>query len=98
MLRRPVEYALAATVAVKDKSCLAARMAFEPGHAQRIDNDLTRHVLAQRPAHHLATKQIDDHRQKKPALIGGYVRDVARPHLVRLGYGELSVQQVGGNR
>ena len=44
--------------------------------AMRIDDDVRRHVFAQRPAHHLAAEQVDHHGQVKPALISGNVRDV----------------------
>ena len=38
-------------------------MALEPGHAQRVDDDFVRHVLAQAP--------VDHHGQEQPALVGG---------------------------
>ena len=44
---------LTAPVAVEDQPGILARMALEPGHAQRIDSNVPRHVLAQRPAYHL---------------------------------------------
>ena len=38
---------LTAAVAVEDEARVRARTAFEPGHAQRVDDDRARHVLAQ---------------------------------------------------
>ena len=54
-------------------------MALEPGHAQRVDDDVRRHVAPQRPTHHLAAEQVNHHGQKQPTLISGDVRDVTDP-------------------
>lgn len=67
---------LAAPVAVQDQPGLLARMASKPRDAQRVDHDIARHVLAQRPAHYLTAEQVDHHRQEQPALIGRNVRDI----------------------
>jgi len=83
---------------MEDQPGLLARMSLEPRHAQRIDDDVARHVLPQRPAHHLAAKQVDHHGQEQPALVGSDVRDVARPHLVGLAHDELTIEQVGRDR
>ena len=69
-------------------------MTFEPRHAQRADDDVTRHVRAQAPADHLTAEQVDHHGQEQPAFVGGDVRDIARPALVWLCHGELPVEQV----
>ena len=89
---------LAALVAVKQQPGVLARVAPESGHAQRVDNDVRRHVIPQRPAHHLAAEQVTDHSQVKPALISGDVHDVADPGFIGLGYAELAVEQVWRNR
>ena len=73
MLRRPVESTLAAPVAVEDQAGLLTRMALEPRHAQRVDDDVPRHVRSQAPADHLATEQIDHHGQEQPAFVCGDV-------------------------
>ena len=75
---------LAAPVAVEDQTRALARMALEPGHTQRIDDDVPRHVRAQRPAHHLAAEQVDHHGQEQPAFVGGDVGDVSRSALTQL--------------
>jgi hypothetical protein len=54
---------LAAPVAVQDQPGLLARMALESHHAQRIDDDVARHVLAQAPADHLPAEQVDNRSQ-----------------------------------
>ena len=82
MLRRLLEPKLAALVAVKQQPGVLVRVALESGHTQRVNNDVRRHVLAQRPTHHLATEQVDDHGQVKPALISG---DVISPTQALLG-------------
>jgi len=45
---------MGAPVAVEDLPCLVARVALEPGHVQRVDDHVARHVLPQTPADHLA--------------------------------------------
>ena len=64
VLRRPVEFALTATVAVEDQPGLPARVALEPSHAQGIDDEVARHVRTQAPAHPLAAEQVDHHGQE----------------------------------
>ena len=46
----------------KHQSRPLARPPLEPCHAQRVDDVVARHVLAQGPSHHLAAEQIDHHR------------------------------------
>jgi hypothetical protein len=74
-LKAPLAY-WAAPVAVEQHPGVLVRVALEPGDAQRVDDDVRRHVLAQRPAHHLAAEQVNDHGQKQPALISGDVREI----------------------
>ncbi len=61
------------------RSC---RMALIQSHAQRFDDDILRHVLAQRPRHRLAAAQVDHHGQEQPAFAGRDPSDVARPDLI----------------
>lgn len=51
----------------------------EPGHAEGIHHDVSRQVLPQRPPHHLATEQVNDHGQEQPTVVCGDVGDVADP-------------------
>lgn len=86
----------AAAVAVQDQA--GSGTAAPPRHSQRILDQTCVHVRLHAPAHHLASEQVDDGRQIHPALIGGDVRDVAAPKLIR-GFGvEAALHQVGGNR
>lgn len=64
VLRRLLEPKLRTPVAVKHQARLLAWVPLEPRHAQGIDDDVPRHVVAQRPAHHLATEQGNHHGQK----------------------------------
>jgi hypothetical protein len=52
-------------------------LALEPSHAQRVDDNVARHVLAQAPANHLTDKRVDHHGQKQPTFVGGDVGNVA---------------------
>ena len=52
---------LAAPVAVEHQPGMLVRVTPEPGHAQRVNHDARRHVLAQGQAHHLAAEQVDHH-------------------------------------
>src|SRR5665811_2147267 len=83
---------------MKNQPCLAARTAAEPGHLEGVDHELTPHVFSERPAHHLAVEQINDHRQKQPSFVGRNVGNVANPYLVGLGHGEVAIQEVRSNR
>jgi len=83
---------------VKDQPGLLVRVALEPCHAQRVDDDVARRVLAHRPAHHLTTEQVDHHSEEQPDLVGGDAGDVTDPDLVRGAHDELAVEQVGGDR
>lgn len=49
-------------------------------------------------AEHLPAEQVNDARQVQPALVGGDLRDVARPHTVWSRRREVSLQQIGRNR
>ena len=89
---------LTAAVAVKHQASLLTRVPLEPRHAPCIDDDVPRHVVAQRPAHHLATEQVNHHGQKQPAFFRGDIRDVTHPDFVRRCHNELPVEQVRRNR
>ena len=49
------------------------------------------------PAHHLPAKQIQNHGQIQPTLVGRDVGDVTRPHLIGGCCREVALQQVLGN-
>ena len=49
------------------------------------------------PAHHLPAKQIQNHGQIQPTLVGRDVGDVTRPHLVGCLSSEVALQQVRCN-
>ena len=95
MLQRWVESALTTTVAVKHQSSLLVRTPLEPCHAQCINDDVARHVVSQRPAHHLATQQANHHGQKQPDFVRGNACDVTHPDFARCSRNELPVEQVG---
>src|SRR5450756_660369 len=61
---------LAATIAMKYLSRISVGTAPEPGHLQRIHDQVAAHLRLHRPAHHPAAEQVDDHGQKQPALMG----------------------------
>src|ERR1039457_2481031 len=83
---------------MKNQPGLATRMAAEPSHLEGVDYELTPHVFSQRPTHHLAVEQGQDHRQKQPSFVGRDVSNVAEPYLVGLSPGEVTIQQVRYNR
>jgi hypothetical protein len=61
---------LAAAIAMEDRPGTSIRTAVQPGHLQRIDDQMAAHLRLHRPAHHAAPEQVDDHGQEKPALVG----------------------------
>ena len=83
---------LASSVRMMNQTC--RRSATEPRHTQRIRHDVSRHTRFQRPANHLAIKQIKNNCQVQPAFIGPQVRDVGGPHLIRCTGRKVPVQQV----
>ena len=86
---------IGALIAMRDQHGLLVRLAPEPGYAQRVDDDVGRHVVPQGPTHHLAAKQVDDESQVRTAIIRCDARDVADFNLVRLGHSELTIEQIG---
>ena len=74
---------LGAAIRMHNQSC--RRSTSEPGHAQRIHDQLLRHARLDRPAHHLSTEQVQHHRQIQPTFIGRQIRDVRRPDLIGQG-------------
>jgi hypothetical protein len=67
-------------------------------HQQGRRGQLGAQMVAHRPADHLARRQVEHGGQVKPALVRGYVGDVAEPNLVRRGHLEVLSEQVGRNR
>ena len=91
--------ALATPVAMEDQPRLFVRVSLEPSHAQRVDDDVSGHVLAQAPADHLTAEQVDHKGQEKQAIVGRDVLDAACPRLVWLpGHSELPIKQVRCDR
>ena len=72
---------LAATVRVDDDTTRA--MPTEQRHAQSIASQRRGHAIGHRPAYDDPRVQIHHHCHVQPALVGGNVRDVADPFLVR---------------
>jgi hypothetical protein len=68
------------------------------GHVQRLDRQVALHATADGPANDPARMQIQNGSQVQPTLAGPYIRDVARPFLVRRGCGEVPIQQIGSHR
>jgi hypothetical protein len=54
----------------------------EPRHLQSIRHQAALHVRLHAPAHHLSAEQVNHSCQVQPSLVGGDVRDVARPDLI----------------
>src|SRR3954468_21501615 len=75
-----------------------SRSASEPRHGQGIDDQLSCHALAHRPADHLPAEQVDDDGQVQPAFLSGNVRYIAGPHQIRSFRLKVTVQHVIRNR
>ena len=73
---------LAATVRMEDES--RCRVTPEPCHLQSVRHQAALHVRLHAPAHYLTAEEVNDGGQVQPPLIGGDIRDVARPDLVVL--------------
>src|ERR1700747_158331 len=83
---------------MKYQFCSAPATASVPSHFESVDHQFAPQVLSQRPAHHLAVEQVQDHGQKQPPLVGRNVGYVAHPHLIGAGRSEVAIQEVGPNR
>lgn len=95
VLRRPLEFTLAAVVCVMDDVLGAA---LGQRHLQSIQHQFRAQVQGHGPADDPSRPGVQDHGQKQEAGVGGDEGDVAHPQLVRAGGGEVAINQVGGRR
>ena len=89
MLRRLLEFALGASVAVEDR--LTVDVAGVDGHVQGIDDQRGAHVLGELPADDHPRGEIDHGREVEPALAGFEVGDVTDQALARCAAGRVEV-------
>ena len=92
VLRRPVEPGLAALVAVMDD---AVWLPLLQRHVQRREDEVSRHLLADRPPDDAPAPDVEHDGQEDEAGPGGHVSYVGNPQLVRPVGHELAVDQVG---
>ncbi len=92
MLQRLIESTLAALVRMVDH---ALRLARDERHVQRLDDEICRLLLAERPAHNFAAVNVEHDRQVDEPRPGRDVGHVGHPQLVDAGGGELALHQVG---
>jgi len=90
-LRRPVESALAALVAVVND---VAGAALRDGHVQRREHQFGIDALSYRPAHHPTAPDIEHDRQVHESGPGRHEGDIGYPQPVRLVGDELAVHQI----
>ena len=81
VLRRPVEYALAATVRMEDDS--RCRVPSEPRHFQCVRHQAPLHLCLPAQAHHLAAEQINDGSQIQATFVSRNVGDVTRSDQIK---------------
>jgi hypothetical protein len=94
VLRRSIESALRAAVAVEDR--IGSGEACVDGHLQSVDDQRGAHVRCELPADDHAGGQVDHGREVEPALAGLEVGDVTdEPGAGRAAGGEVSSDQVG---
>ena len=67
-------------------------------HEQGRARQLGAQMLAHRPAHHLARRQVEHRGQVEPALVRRNVADIAQPDPVGTRRLEVLPEQVGGDR
>jgi hypothetical protein len=79
-------------VAVMDD---AVRLPLLQRHVQRGEHEVSRHLLADRPADDAPAPDVEHNRQEDEAGPGGYVGHVGHPQLVRTVGRELALDQVG---
>jgi len=95
VLRRPLEFTLAAAVGVEDEPRI--RPTLRERHLEGFAHQRGAQVIGQGETDDAAGREIDDRGHVGPALVRAHVADVAAPdgvRRVRLG-GEVAAQQVG---
>jgi hypothetical protein len=92
VLRRPVEFALAAMVGVMDQ--LVARLASPEGHDERGDDEVGGLPFAHRPAHDRVVVEIPDRSEVELAVLAGELGDVGHPSQIGALGAEVALQQV----
>ena len=92
MLRRPVDFALAAVVGVVQQ--LACGVAATEGHHQRGDDEVGGLAFAHRPTDQRVVMQVTDAGQVELAVAAAELGDVGDPSLIGALGGEVPLQQV----
>jgi len=82
-LRRPLESALAAAIAVVHERDVGAGAALAERHPQRVEDQRGAHVAGQLPAHHAPRAGVDHEREEDQALPAPEVGQVGDPQLIR---------------
>ena len=75
-----------------------SRSASKPRYGQGIDDEVSRHTPAHRPADHLLAEQVDDDGQVQPAFLRGDVCYISGPHQIRSLRLKIKVQHVIRNQ
>src|SRR5438093_9590331 len=65
------------------------------GHPERVEHEVGFQVVAHRPADDPAAEDVLDDGEEEEALAGLDVLEIADPESVRLGAGEVAVDEVG---
>lgn len=76
---------------------LAVRFSAPDRHHQRVERQFARESGFHRPADHITGKEIDNHRQIQPALLGADISNIGDPDLVGPDNGELSLHTIRSN-
>ena len=93
VLRRPLEFTLAAVVCVMDDVLGAA---LGQRHLQSIQHQFRAQVQGHGPADDPSRPGVQDHGQKQEAGVGRDVRNVADPQFIRAGGGEVAAHEIVG--
>jgi hypothetical protein len=94
MLRRPLEPALAAVVAVVDQP--GRWLPLGDRHVEGVQDQVGAQVVGHRPADDPAGEAVQHDREVEPTLAGALLGDVGDPQPVRCWWGEVAFDQVGG--
>ena len=98
VLRRPVDFALHAAVAVMDQAgqVEAGAAAVEHGHLERVDREIGAQRPGGLPADDHPGEHVDDERDVDPAGVGLDVGQIGDPQPVRGRRPELALNHIGG--
>ena len=93
-LRRPLEFALTAGIAVVHELDVGAGVTDRERHPQRVQDQVGTHVGGELPAHDHPAEGVDHEAEEHDALMAAQIREVRQPQPVRPRRREIPVDEI----